>query len=109
VQSWPISFVWSKSTGIKTEILSLRTWIALKMLQEGHKKLLVGSLRTMDNNAKMWIDTLSLKYLRHGNASTILESLFEIFEAHGIDKEQAKSRLVGLGLILDFITNKGLH
>ena len=51
----------------------------------------------MDKQGKLWIDTLSFKNLRHGNATCIMQSMFETLEEHGIPKEEAKRRMVGVG------------
>ena len=69
------------------------------------------SMRYVDNNGKLWNDTLSFKNIRYGNASCVQESMFEALEEHGIFKEEAKKRLVAVGAdgaSVNMGTNKGL-
>jgi len=54
-------------------------------------------MRMVNDSGKLWIDALSCKQLRHGNATDMQESIFYSIEEHGITQEDIKKRMIGTG------------
>ena len=57
------------------------------------------SMRMIDDSGRLWVDALSFKQLRHGNATAMQESIFESLEEHGINQEDARRGWLGLVLM----------